>query len=695
MAYLDLSGLEYPPSLWPAAGVEVYVKARWGDEWTWLPFLTCDEVVEAVSPAMSRATLRIDYGRIWRAEVGEWDVYEPVFINGAYVLIMVYDWWGYAPLWMGVADLERIRMDGASVYAQGEQEFQCYGMEHMLDRLAIHGAYIAGGDFIDRPVTFNQRQRDGINLLGNKADGEYAFGTDDIVWSHADILGYLWQNWMNSGAIYFDFFGEGMDALAQITEEVNLDGLTIKQALDTLIDRRRGLGWRIVWGINEDGTLADDTFWIYVFSTLPDPLAAGELLMPAAAFQDLVTFTGSRIDFPTVSFNSLARYDVVVARGGPLYSCFSLSYADQTLEEGWSAEQEAAYAAGSSAEDAGADEHDAERGTEKYLPVYQEHRVPVDWDGMVRDGEGGDLVNARPTMLADATLDTDTVSPLYVRGLRFERWLPLEIDSTGEEPRMQSPLVVVLAQNEEESVVWAKIDKLDALGKSPSRVSMNERGLGVVLQGKINHVFAGQTRWGALDPAPADTNTEPELDYEDMIATVNLATDQMLRAIVFVPSQPIPWDEIDRTLSPALQRRLLPEILAQYFQVAGLARVKFIDDDTAQMWYVAPGTVIDVTDGALVRHEGGVVRDDGERLRARALLAAAFYTTPRATLNWRTAIIDLAWPCGYMVRGLIGPEGYTEINTTVTERVWRFSGAEQSTTVSTGHEEIDFGRAVK
>jgi len=115
-----------------------------------------------------------------------------------------------------------------------------------------------------------------------------------------------------------------------------------------------------------------------------------------------------------------------------------------------------------------------------------------------------------------------------------------------------------------------------------------------------------------------------------------------------------------------------------------------IQDPDAEAWYIVPGTVIDVVDGALVRHDGGWVRDDSPRLRQKAVFAAAWYATPRATLAYEFDTIGVGFPCGVMVSGVNGPEGFTNIGTVVTQRTWTFSGTGCKTTVTTGFSDIDF-----
>ncbi len=667
MASLDVAGLYYPPSLWPAVGTAVFARRNWADEWEWLPFVTCTMATEAAGPSVTKATLQYDYGNIWRPEYGSVDLFYPYDLDGAYVLVIVYDWWGWATLWTGVADVCTYDMDANLLYPQGRQTWQCFGMEHVLDRGYLLGGFTDGG-YTERPMTFNQRSQGGGEIIGNRVPEGWAFAaTEGETWTHLDILKYLWSvinafddEGNPTAPICFDFTGEGLYVLSQITEEVRLEGLSYWQALDRIIDRKRGVGYRLVpdFGAN--------MIWVYVYSNFAEAISFADLTIPAAAYQDIISFSGQRMQKPELTINRLSAYDRVVVRGGPVYSCFTASYADETLVEGWTSELESAYADGSSAEDATVDEHDAERATEKYRRVYTAHLLPPEFDWLVGDALGGDLPegnanNAAPDVTLDGEVDDTEQSYNFRLGKRFERFLPLTAEgSTAQRPEYLKPLAIVYVPEggEEETGAYAVVDKLDALGLYPASLDVLDDDLGILVRPRLGHAFGLDTY--SVETA-ADSNIEPQIDYTTMIVTVNVALDKRLQVVL-----PIPVTSTE------------------------LSRAKIIEMPDAVAWWIVPGTVIDVLDGELERHEGGLVRDDGWRLRQMALAAAAWFGRPRATLRWKTETITLWYPVGMMVRALAGPEGYTDIGTSISETTWRFDGSAQSTTTVTGYEELDF-----
>jgi hypothetical protein len=665
MASLDVTGLYYPPTLWPAVSTAVFARRNWADEWEWLPFISCTMATEAAGPSVTKATLQYDYGNIYRPEYGSFQPFYPYDLDGAYVLVIVFDWWGWATLWTGVADVCTYDMDANLLYAGGRQTWQCFGMEHVLDRGYVLGGYTTEA-YTERPMTFNQRSQSGGEIIGNRVAEGFAFAEEGETWTHLDILKYLWAviNEFDSegnptAPIYFDFTGEGLYVLSQITEEVKLEGLSFWQAIDRIIDRKRGVGYRLV----PDHT--ENMIWVYVYSNFAESIAFADLLIPAAAYQEIISFSGQRMQKPELTINRLSAYGRVVVNGGPVYSCFTAAYADATIVEGWAEELATAYAAGSSAEDATVDEHDAERATEKYRRVYTAHLLPDAWDWTVYDGEGGVTPqNAAPTVTLDGVVDPTLQSYNFRMGKRFERFLPVRAEgSTDQRPEYLKPLAIVklpdeVIEEEEVAGAYALVDKLDALNLYPASVDVLDDDLGILVRPRLGHVFGLDTY---DTETAADSNLEPQIDYRTLIMTVNVALDKRLQVVL-----PIPVTQTE------------------------LSRAKIIDMPDAVAWWIAPGTVIDVEDGVLQRHEGGVVRDDGWRLRQMAIAAAAWFGRPRATLRWQTSTITLWYPVGMMIRALAGPEGYTDVGTSITETTYRFDGREQTTTSVTGYEELDF-----
>lgn len=696
MALVQLNGAVPLAGFWPIQGNDVYVRERWDDPWTWIPWLTCTSCEEVAPPGVGTATLRYDFGRIKRAEFNEWAIYYPWFLNGCYVAVVAYDYWGEALLWTGVIDAMTVQPHGFPDWPQGVQTFTAYELHHLLDRRVVAGAHTVDG-YITMPMIFNEGAGlRGLYEQGNMGEGRLFTGQGGERWSNYDILHYLMTHFVGIFPdTQYEIVGEWW-TLQQIFQVHHLDNLSVLDAINQLIDRRRGLGWRFITaaGVSQvervfvpgvghrEVNNGAGTIFLWIYSTIAEPMAVGGYFVPPNAFQSELSFVGSPAVEPEIHINNLALFDHIQVLGGPISATCSLSYADGTLIEGWDEELEQRYRDGSTAVGATADEHDANRAGEMFADVFCRHRVPEGWDFFAGDGEGGEVFNsAVPSCDHWGTISAAVPGVILrdVRARAFERTLPFRSDVLADVTSdYQMPVaflkVPLDANAAEEDWVWVAAHRIDGVRAEIGGLSFTvaDRGLAVVVRPRVNHLLALR-HWSSSDMAapgegedpiidPAESNTDPEVDYRTLVVTVMFKTDEALRV------------EATRNGAP----------------ITSVGRTKRINVPDAEAHYVVPGTVVDVEDGALVRHAGGFERDDSARLLARAAMAMAWYGTPRATLRYEVQAIHLGNPVGTMVRGVWGPEGYTIIGTVVTRRSWSFSAQGMRTTLETGFEEWDY-----
>ena len=140
MARFTLNGTNSDVVFWPAVGADVYVKWNRNDEWTFLPFITPVSVTESVPPQVGQATFSYDFGTIKFAETAGFENWNFYNINGAYIAVVVYDYYGSAFLWEGIVDLETVKPYGNPDVPSGEQLFTAFSLEHLLDRIGARGA---------------------------------------------------------------------------------------------------------------------------------------------------------------------------------------------------------------------------------------------------------------------------------------------------------------------------------------------------------------------------------------------------------------------------------------------------------------------------------------------------------------------------------------------------------------------------
>lgn len=644
----------------------VYAKRAVGDDWTYLPYLTCTSCEVVAGPGVGSATFEWTFGRVFRAEVKLTEAYSTYFLNRAYVKVLVSNGWDTAPVWYGVVESEQVRPWGNVGLATGKQTFTAYEVSHLLDRCAVVGSYVTGGGIrlIDETLVFNGAQSGRQELFPNRIGTYFGVNSNSTYWSAWQVLDYVFSNFVN-GQYGITFIGHGtaQEVLTQTYERWDLRGMTPKQILDVLVDRKRGLGWRVVC---EDDL---SVVWIHVFSQLAESVAVGEGYVPANENQTDLVFAGYRDVEPAYHFGELSHYDLVRVVGGPIYSTCSFSFADSTLAENWVYETQLTYEAGSEKEGASAYEHDTRRRENDLTAVFQRFKVPIDWDGYVGDGEGGALVSALPVCGLDGVIYTDELAAGWRPGKRFERELAWDVPADADDWTERNPeLLLAFMQypdpNAEDpetaDTIWARAEDLTQLDMGGVRVIPAESDLGVELGYVINHFFA-LNAWDEEVAAPS--NYTARVDYMTLVITGRFKTDERLKMVARVPS--VEWAETGKT-----KDIFVPELIAEF---------------------VAPGTITGVVDGAPHRAFSGLVRDDTLRLQRVLALAVAFFGLVRCTLSFDAKKVSLAYPVGTLVRNTVGPEGVTGVGTVVTRQRWDFVPGGQRTSWQTGYEELDFG----
>lgn len=655
----------------------VYAKAAVGDDWTYLPFLTCTRCENVAGPGVGTAEFTFTFGQVRRAETRVYELFSTFFLNRAYVKVVVSNNWGSVPIWYGVVESEQVRPWGDGEVATGKQVFTAYEVSHLLDRCAVVGSYVAveggGVAFVDETLVFNGQQNGRSALFPNRWGLGFGVPGEDLreYWTAWQVLDYVFAGFVNdSYGIQFIGHGTAQEALAATVERWDFRGMTAKQILDLLVDRKRGLGWCVV---PEDDL---SVVYIHVFSGLAEGVAAGEgAYVPPNENQVDLEFAGYRDVEPVYHFGELTHYDLVRVVGGPIYTTASFSFADGTLEKNWDDSAETAYKAGSDIEGASAYQHDTRRKEQDLTAVYQRFRVPGTWDGVAGDGEGGFGGNALPVCTLDGLLTDAAQAVGYRPGKRFERELPWDVESAaaGWTEFNREPLLAFLSyadpnppDPENVGTVWARAEDLTQLDMSGARVVPDEGEMGIELNYVINHFFA-LNHFSTEDVGTGESLYTPRVDYETLIVTARFRTDERLKLVARVPTVE--------------------------FLETGKTKDIFVEEAIGE--WVTPGTVYTVTEGALQSAAAGWRRDDMEMLGRVAALAVAFFGQVRATLSFEVGKVSVAYPVGTLVRNTVGPEGVTGVGTVVTRQGWEFGSGGQRTVWQTGYEELDFGLAAR
>lgn len=627
----------------------ILIKDTWDGTWRTVDYLVALSAEAMVAPGIGRATLNYRYGKILNAGETSWRNLEPQELVGKLVQIRTVGNSGNSSktLWTGVITSETERLDGSDVgVISGEQNIIAYEAGHIVDRHALEGAYFEESSGVAAVINnlpdFNRPGRFGFFVLGNrslaKIGGCYVFSGDNSVWTNYDIVEYLLTCHAPPG---FTFRITGQpEPLAQIVDIHRLEGMSLWGALDSLVDRHRGLGWNLI-------TQDDGVFDFNVFTLLDEPIGVGDAITPANENKiDNLQVASDRGASATITQTEDSQYDRVTVLGDYVKTCFSVSIADGTIEEAWTSTEETAYKTAVSTDNA---ENDAERQTDKNMRVYQAFRIPTDWDGMV----GANV--AVPSVRDDGTLDVSTVAKSFLANKSLDRALPIKSAAavTGADPDYLSPIVAF-----ENPTRANRYEQTETVGAT---LKVADSELGFSVQPKINHILG----FNHFDAVTDGSEIEPIYDWETLVATISFDTDERLRVRA-------KCENFENIEEPKTLKIFVPD---------------------ATIWYMVPGTITGVTDGALVTNStGGTLRDDSARLRQIAVLALAWYSNPRATIDITWRRITNPAVLGAMIQSVSNDYTRRISGTVVSSIEWNF--VRQTTNLKTSFADIQFQKFI-
>jgi hypothetical protein len=674
----------------PYASVAVFkpfqiiaVKRRWSDSWAIVPWITAQAGSDGTAKAASDMSFEWRWGDIIQPGTYLTDWYPWLNIAGEYIAIWPCDQYTQpmpfnldltAPMWVGIVDEHTISPFASATVSAGVQKFGAVGLKQALYQKPILGSFAecyAAVAKTDEVFTFNPQDPDNKKMTGMKwgnmsptanVDGVYNFysaptsGADALQWTHArciDYLLYYFCNGDNLGGGGYDgphYYLSGPQSLYD-----DLDTLvgtftcdeSVGTALDTLINEKRGMSWRI----RTNGGPSDPVF-IDVFSFFEDTNPDWWVV---DTFSNTLT--------PTITFDRTHSYDYVHVQGGPISMCgtWSPGYAEPTamgygylpLWPQWAGTLETEYEAIATADDVA----DAQRGAERYKSVYQRFQVPTTWNWYLGD------FNASPCPDDYAGAAAGVQAPQFMGSLRFQREIPMyETTDADAQPELRKAFVLAYATDSEgNGPYWHYVEKLSKAGRNAASLSLSDDSLGIIVEPHLPHVAALGTS------AVANTVYEPEYSFYDYLFTGMIKTNSRLRCVMPVYNTTIPNE---------------------------IPHVKVIEQKDAELILLAPLTVIDIdsTDPtALVRTATGplatVFRDDSQRIIDNANLAARFYSQQQATARivFQGIRYDY-WP-GCILDGVFTVEGYTALGTVVHQRQWNFD--DNTTTITTGFYDIE------
>lgn len=611
--------------------------------------------------------------------------------------------------WYGVIELDErdeAQKPDESVNRTGRQTLQAFGLLRLLETTIITQSVVLIDAVADETITigrglpFNFESRGALGRRGNRTavpdgDGSHNFsrlpagdettgGTDNF-WTASDAVQHLLTHHRPKDP-YDDDLCEWVceplvDGDLPITFydiTVPTDRRSVKAVLDDLIDRRRGVGYR-VYG-RETDTRFEAVLEVFTFNATAIALEGGEEIPANENTDSLIAGSSTIVDSVKVRKIATHQVDELIVEGAPPTSTLTLRFGDnpaavEELVKGWTDAQETAYKSGAGGT---AEENAAVRCRDALKDVFARYLVASDWPTTVAvdatpDPEEFWVALAQSVTIPDDIEDADVhdlflktddatrAGPLAFHVKRFLELMPLKDAETNE---FRQPFVA-LSEGSDAGGQWAFHNVVSALHEDRRfncTLRMLQDRLGFTLD--VNRAGGQQliavNDWtGAaetsedVDPAQAQG-----LDFHNLRITATIEWDARVT--------------LNKTLNtPTGQKRTL------YIQIPDM-----------RLDFALPGTVIDIDDdGTLETTDGKVLKDDRARGRAILEAAAAWYSEVRQAITISYRELHPKLEIGTLITQLWGVSD-DPINTPVTGI--RHSPRQGMTTIETAYAEIDF-----
>lgn len=701
----------------PTQRVEVSTKSTWDGEWVPQPNIDPLEAVWAAPPSLSTATFRHEFGERLLVQGTAFETVRPLSLRDHYIKVAVFtsdDATVPIHTWVGqivddTRDVHGRNADASRGDKAGTQHLTAYGLEHILRKCPIDKTWCWENNTLKgvrSPMAFNQTFPGGP-LSGNASvePGVLTFTSSLGVvqaneWSYATIIAYLLKYFVNTRTtpqveIASALAVAGGFGLVDIVRIEHLFGLTVWDALNKMLDRRRGFGWNL-------RTTGDGVVDLDVWTILSEPITIGDVTIPANPNQ-VTKELDETILIPDggllIGDNANRQYSTVVVLGAPIISTFTVSYIDETLVEGWTETEETAYKdAASETEGYGnLSLHQKKAINDKMRVendalrrVYMRHRIPDDFGWVVGTSEGltSGTYQVVPSCDAIGNVNIDPGTPPdqvnrlkrllpflpLSAGLDYSTSPPTVVDGDGPSEFM-SPIIQLAIRN----FLHRSVDTMGGVDDNLPAVNIKiwDQGMGFdLVRADANHMSHD---WAWTNPYYSQhskiwdmAEVEPTLwapapgtsaDYRSLVATVAAETDERPRVVVNAAR----WTpDNDTTL--------------------------ILEFPDIQFWHAATDTIVglDAAGKPLRVHaENRILRDDTRQLQAIAALVQDWYSTLRRTirLTWRT--YDY-FEVGTLLLAVSSSAGVRQFNTVITRVAWNFGAV--TTTISSEFVDLDFAR---
>ena len=607
-----------------------------------------------ISPNIDRAAAGSLVGKLVRVclEDGSGTVSEQfpsIQSNGSGAYRVSYETSTFAPVWYGVIRSLSFSVDGSPDSPGGLAEFTAAGLSAALDQVFVDRGYVLGAA---AGTVFGLGYCPPFNAVGTgdrSLDATYTVGANmasyvhdlrtvgdaGTAWTAAQILTFILSGharplFEGSPTGWEWLVSDPTDALTYTPAAIDLQGMSVLEAINALISPSRGLTWRL--------SVSGDTATINVHSTVAEPIVIGAAYtLPASTLSQSLTIANQPwLTDLQVTQDESASYDIIQVLGKQPWVAISLDYlqgTDSTLIKGWTTAQATAW--------------DADKGSAANETVWRRFAVSQTWTGVQYDRTTKGLRNSRTVAGSGDEPDAaygaggltgerefvTTASTVFAPASMIpgERMTPIPAvirDGSTTVERLAPRMAPMLFYYNGSS--WTDISKVYT-------VSIESEPLAVVLDDNANGT---------------DLKRVLSVTGAKLVVTLGAREADPL-AVSWVAARPT-WP-------------------------SSLPRVKTVYTSAEQL-AIVDKTVTKVASGTLVTRSATIIRDDVDRLRAQLALARATWATPVYSLRFTNrgicGIGDTAgtFPPGTLIPAVIDGAGSTTVNAIVLRRTFSWQG---------------------
>ena len=690
----------------------VYTKAAWADSWTERPLAIALQLSDQAAPAHPSASILYRYGQAMLPEIGSRPADSALTtigrggLIGHYVKIEVDglgDWYGV------LIDSEDTRgglLNGS--IPTGMETYQAFGLTWFLDQIPLLKSkvkYPGGSWEIDRAIPFNggtepdSKDRRENKVAWKNFDSTLKCFTDrsqtptPSAWKAKDALEYLIENYAPKDASGAELLPFALHASATTFLDYELgfisyEGRTLWSIINSLIDRRRGLGWNL---IVDSGTLKVK---VWSQNKTDITLPSGSTI-PANPSQTAYNFeTAVNIRDAKVTTSLMTRYDQVICRGERAGSVFSIR-PQTNFEKDWTDDDKTKYNKAASELTGYGSLSDADkeaanndfRSQDNLARVFSWWRPKSSWNGRsATHPVNASAPFALPKIDEDGLLDTEAAANIQRAGLRVQSYVPMrqnvdytkpivpELDNDDADdtdylaPMVWFQLSALRAAPDEG---WVHAERLNQSIESNSSKRQQTYSVDVAVRedapGLILRTVGRPQHYIAQDLYTANSSFEAIASGEGINSDKWLATVYMLQDAYALGVYPKKDD--------------LPSL--------DLIRPLLLSIPGAHVDWIVAGTVVAVAGGELKKTlNGGFLRDDRKKLNDIARMAFAWYGQQRRILNLSFSGITTGFDVGTLITDIGTGATLEEINTCITCVTYDLIG--NRTTLHTQFGELDF-----